>query len=336
MGSPFDALLPRVRTPHKHGRLVLAPTYREGNFDSLAVDCPFPFRHDGRFYMTYVGFDGIGYRTGLASSGDLLAWRRERLLLDRGPAGSVTEFNVALTWILRENGLYSEGRLLQRDGLYVGTYHAYPRPGYEAGPAAIGICTSRDLIDWDLHAPCLCAGDGAEWERGGLYKSCLIKHEGTFTMFYNAKNRASPWVEQIGVATSRDLVRWERRPGNPVVEVGPEGAFDDVFVSDPAVFELDGTWVMFAYTLGSDGYARDSVAFSADLVHWKKSGEVLIDVGPPGSIDSRYAHKPGIIAHDGRLYHFYCAVTEALDGEGPIRVGDHETRQIRGISVATS
>ena len=89
---------------------------------------------------------------------------------------------------------------------------------------------------------------------------------------------------------------------------------------------------MFYFGLCSDGHARDGVAFSGDLMRWRKSGEILIDVGPEDSIDSRYAHKPGIIARDGTLYHFYCAVAPARDKQqGEIIHGE-----VRGISLATS
>ena len=39
-----ENLLQRVLTPHKINRLVLKPSYRKGQFDSHAVDCPFPFQ----------------------------------------------------------------------------------------------------------------------------------------------------------------------------------------------------------------------------------------------------------------------------------------------------
>lgn len=323
--------LSRVRTPRKHPELVLAASYRRGEFDSHAVDCPFLFRHDGRFAMTFIGFDGIGYRTGLASSDCLLHWRKEGLLIDRGPKGSVTEFNVALTWILRDNDLFGPGTLRKVDGRYVGIYHAYPRPGYEAGPACIGLCTSTDLRDWRLQDPFLHAADGAEWERAGLYKACLLEHEGTFYVFYNAKNREQGWIEQTGLVTSPDLKRWTRHPGSPVLPVGPAGAFDDRFASDPGVFRAGDAWAMFYFGLCSDGHARDGVAFSRDLLHWTKAGEVLIDVGPAGSIDSRYAHKPGLFYDRGRLYHYYCAVAPNASG----RIGEVETGEARGIAVAT-
>jgi hypothetical protein len=57
---------------------------------------------------------------------------------------------------------------------------------------------------------------------------------------------------------------------------------------------------------------------------------ILIDVGPAGSIDSRYAHKPAVIARDGKVYHFYCAVSPA---ENP-KQGEIEYGEVRGISVA--
>jgi predicted GH43/DUF377 family glycosyl hydrolase len=326
-------MLEKIQTPNKLNRLVIEPSYRKNSFDSHGVDCPFPFFHNGKYYLTYVGFDGVGYRTGLASSADLLTWKKEGLLLDRGPKGSVTEFNIALTGILRDNELFGPGELKKIDGRYVGTYHAYPSPGYEAGPAVIGLCFSHDLHHWQLTDPILRAEDGAAWERGGLYKSWLMEHAGTFYLFYNAKNQPGwPWLEQTGVATSKDLKTWKRFEGNPILKVGPAGDFDDLFASDPCVFRFEDKWVMFYFGNSTDGHARDGVAFSDDLFTWTKSGRILIDIGPSGSIDSRHAHKPGIIAKDGKLFHFYCAVAPNPDK----RIGDVETAEFRGISLATS
>lgn len=210
-----------IRTPKKHDRLVLAPSYKKGAFDSHAVDCPFLFVHDGKFWMTYVGWDGIGYQTGLASSDDLLSWKKERLLLGRGPKGSVIEHNAALTCILRDNELFGPGTLKRVNGRFVGTYHAYPQPGYETGPAVIGLCYSDDLRSWDVCPPVLAPEPSCEWEAGGLYKSWLLETDGVYYLFYNAKNRTNgSWVEQTGFATSHDLVHWERFRGNPVLRNG--------------------------------------------------------------------------------------------------------------------
>ncbi|HEY3340528.1 MAG TPA: hypothetical protein VGK81_00865, partial [Anaerolineae bacterium] len=173
-------LLARLRTPNKQAQLAIAPSYVRGAFDSHAVDCPFVFAYSGRYYMTFVGWDSIGYRTGLATSDDLLHWHKEGLVIDRGGVGSVTEFNVALTWIVRDNDLFGGGALKRVNGRYLGTYHAYPGAGYEEGSAAIGLCWSDDLRHWELEEPCLHCDDpdSGAWERGGLYKSCLVEQGG--------------------------------------------------------------------------------------------------------------------------------------------------------------
>ncbi len=312
-------------TPYKYGKLVLAASGGKDAFDSRSVDCPFLCRHDGLFYMTYIGWDGTGYQTGLASSRDLVEWEKLGAILRRDPNSPVTRYNVAMNWILRENGLRSEGRLRKMRGRFLGVYHAYPNAGYESGPAVIGLCWSSDLRNWEVDPPCLTPADGAEWERGGLYKPCLVEDRGTYYLFYNAKNdRPRGWREQTGVAVSTDLKTWKRHEANPILRNGGAGSPDEIFASDPCVL-LDGsTWVMFYYGLDAKGKARDLLATGTSPFAFTKTSRILIDVGAPGSVDETYAHKPGVIWHEGVLYHYYCAVSGRYPNER------------RGISVARS
>jgi predicted GH43/DUF377 family glycosyl hydrolase len=315
----------RLATPHKLGKLVLTASSEQGQYDSISVDCPFVFTHESRFYMTFVGFDGVGYQTGLASSSNLIDWKKEGAILKRDPSSATLKYNVALTWIMRENGLYSPGALKQLDGHFVAAYHAYPSQGYEQGAAIIGLARSRDLHNWVCGAPVLRPEDGAAWEHGGLYKACLLESAGTYYLFYNAKNQTEgPWHEQTGVVTSKDLKTWKRYEGNPVIPNGPAGSMDEKFASDPCVLQDGQRWAYFYFGLDAKGVARDMVAAGPDLMHAAKCQGVLIDVGPPGSVDSAYAHKPSMIAWKGDLYHFYCAVSR-VNG-----------KEVRGISVARS
>jgi len=320
----------RYRTPHKYGRLVLEASPEPSAFDSRTVDCPFAFHHDGRYYMTYLGWDGAGYQTGLASSGNLVAWKKEGSILRRDPSSPVTRYNIAMNWIVRRNEMRSAGELKKVRGRFLGVYHAYPNPGLEEGPAVIGLCWSRDLMHWEVEIPCLRPEDGADWENGGLYKPCLVEQRGTYYLFYNAKTKNLPreqgggWREQTGVATSTDLKTWQRHPSNPIVPNGPAGSWDERFASDPCVL-LDGRrWAFFYYGLDKKGKARDLLALGDDPFHPVKVNEILVDAGPPGSVDSTYAHKPSVVDHQDALYHFYCAVS----GKWP--------NEVRGISVARS
>ena len=311
-------------TPYKYGKLILQASDDLSSFDSRSVDCPFVFHHGHSFYMTYAGFDGVGYQTGLAASEDLLTWRRLGCILRRDPSSPVIRYNVALNWILRENALHSPGRAVKVNGRFLGVFHAYPGSGYEQGPAVIGLCTSHDLLRWEIGDIVLRPEDGAAWERGGLYKPCLVSHRGTYYLFYNAKNAEKHWREQTGLATSTDLKHWKRYEGNPVIANGPPGSPDERFASDPCVLLYRDTWAAYYYGLDARGRARDLLALGKSPEHFEKVPAIMVDAGPPGSVDEDYAHKPGIVFHDGSLYHFYCAVS----GRWP-----HE---VRGISVARS
>lgn len=331
-----NQLLDRIRTPFKLGRHVLLPSYCPGEYDSHVVDCPFLFSHGGCYWMTFIGWDAFGYQTGLARSDDLIHWEKQGIIFGRGPAGSITEYNAALTCILRDNDLFGSGTLRRIGGRYIGTYHAYPKPGYEAGPGAIGLCFSDDLRKWDVAEPVLRPNPLCSWESGGLYKSWLLESNGTYYLFYNARDKKDkshgPWKEETGVAFSTDLQKWERYGGNPVVRVGSAGRFDDRFASDPCVLRHGDTWIMFYFGNSTDGHARDGFAFSGDLLRWQKGNEVLVDIGPHGSIDSKHAAKPGIIARDGYLYHFYGAVSP-WDNRSTSGVVHSE---VRGIALASN
>ena len=105
---------------------------------------------------------------------------------------------------------------------------------------------------------------------------------------------------------------------------GPPGSWDTRFASDPCVLRYGPWWALYYYGLAADGRARDLLALGRDPFHFEKTGQIMVDVGAPGTVDDTYAHKPSLIAHDGALYHFYCAVS----GKWP--------NDIRGISVARS
>jgi predicted GH43/DUF377 family glycosyl hydrolase len=172
------------RTPYRLGRLVLEKSADAEAFDSRFVDGPFVFAAGKLFYMTYYGFDGTGYQTGLAESDDLVHWRKRGLLLGRDPSSPITRYNVALASILREPGLRSRGRPIRVDGRYVASWNAYPSPGMEEGPAVIGLSRSDDLLRWTRDdRPILRPDEGGEWEQGGLYSSFLSRDGDTFYLY---------------------------------------------------------------------------------------------------------------------------------------------------------
>ncbi|MFE5320541.1 hypothetical protein ACFQ88_17675 [Paenibacillus sp. NPDC056579] len=321
-------------TPYKLGKPVLTGSGIPGHFDERAVDCPFVFQHNEKFYMMYVGFDGIGYQTALATSQDLLNWEHLAVILRRREGNGWDSSNIAGTWIMKENHMDAPPLLKKWNNKYWLVYHAYPETGYEEGSAKIGIAWTEDeeLLHWNrCPEPILTPEEGADWEKGGLYKECLVEHEGRFYLFYNAKNtNKGRWIEQTGVAFSDDLLHWRRYEHNPVLHVSPE-RWDSGFASDPCVLLNGDQWVMFYF-----GYnykqAQEGLALSQDLLHWTKHPEPIITIGEEGEIDSIFAHKPSVITRNGVLYHFYCSCRPYKDGDPTRNFG----KEFRTISVATS
>jgi Predicted glycosylase len=308
----------RYLTPYKYGRPALTGSGIEGAFDSRAVDCPFVFYHNGRYHMMFVGFDGKGYQTGLAVSDDLIHWVKKGRILEREKNNGWDRTGAAGTWIIRENDAFTGLPTLKKiEGRYWMAYHAYPREGYEAGAAQLGLAWSDDeeLLEWHrLPEPVFSYRDGAEWEKGGLYKACIISEKDRYYLFYNAKNRENDgWNEQIGMAESNDLFHWSRYGGNPIVRVS-QGRWDSYFCADPFVVKDKDRWVMYYYGFNLK-HAQDGIAFSQDLHEWIKLPDPIVKNGKPGEIDSLFAHKPSVIYKDGILYHFYCGVREYREGD---------------------
>jgi predicted GH43/DUF377 family glycosyl hydrolase len=340
------------RTPFKYPELILKASGVKGDFDERSVDDPIVFRANNEFNMLYIGFDGIGYQTGLATSSDLLHWKRKALVGPRDVKSQYNKFNLAISSILRDKELHGTGEATKINNSYLAAWNAYPSAGYEEGAAVIGLATSTDLLHWKIGDPILRPEDGAPWEQGGLYRpDLLLDSAETYRLYYNAKTTTLPksegggWHEQTGVATSKDLQHWTRSPFNPILPNGPRGSAtypasnplhsqspattdsrDSRFASNPFVVKHGGQYAMYYFGLGYQrpGRACELLALGSDATHFSKVPEVILDAGSPGSIDETFAHKPCVIYHHGSLYHFYCAVS----GKWP--------NEIRGIAVARS
>jgi predicted GH43/DUF377 family glycosyl hydrolase len=301
----------------------------EGQFDSAHVDSPKVLLHGDKAYMFYIGYDGQRTRIGRAESSDMVHWENRQLVLDIGPDGAWDGGAVCPSYVFQDE-----------DGRFVMTYLGFPRSGHEQGPGSIGFATSDDLLHWHRYEgnPILEPDPSLQWEAGGLYSSCVVRHAGQYHLFYNAKNVGDPsltsyegtdlawpeWIEQIHLASGPDLTQLTRHPDNPVLRVGPPGTPDHRYVADPWVMHIEGQWHMFHF-----GSARDDsfevpfvyeerLAVSDDLVHWTKSPYSPIIPRGPEAYDCRAAHKPSVIFREGIYYHYYNGVERTA--AGPDRV----------------
>lgn len=332
-----------VKTPYKYG-MVVAP---EDNYHQ--IDCPMVYREGGKWYMTYVvyngkdGTDGRGYETWLATSDDLLQWKTLGRLLcyaDKGwDMNQRAGYPALIDWTW--NGSYEMAKYKGRHWM---SYFGGEGTGYEAirKPLNMGMAfTKGDITQahpWETSpSPVLSINDKSAqwWEKLTHYKSTVYWDKNKtlgkpFVMFYNAGgiNPANQLkAERIGIALSSNMTSWRRLPlrtakrktGNPVFFHEAPG----IITGDAQIVKFPHFYVMFyfsAYNPERKYNAYNTFAVSRDLVNWQDwEGADLVYPSKP--YDDMFAHKSYVLKHQGVVYHFYCAVNHA--GQ-------------RGIAVATS
>jgi predicted GH43/DUF377 family glycosyl hydrolase len=103
--------------------------------------------------------------------------------------------------------------------------------------------------------------------------------------------------DRIGLATVAkadfDGVRWDVR-GEPVVDVGPPGSWDETHVLDPATVEVDGTVYLFYSAVSPHCPRAVCLATLRDGVRFEKhpGNSVVVGGGPE-------------VVHDGSLFHLF-------------------------------
>ena len=332
-----------VKTPYKYG-MVVAP---KDNYHQ--IDCPMVYREGGKWYMTYVvyngknGTDGRGYETWLATSDDLLQWKTLGRLLcyaDKGwDMNQRAGYPALIDWTW--NGSYEMAKYKGRHWM---SYFGGEGTGYEAirKPLNMGMASTKGDITqahpWETSpSPVLSINDKSAqwWEKLTHYKSTVYWDKNKtlgkpFVMFYNAGgiNPANQLkAERIGIALSSNMTSWRRLPlrtakrktGNPVFFHEAPG----IITGDAQIVKFPHYYVMFyfsAYNPERKYNAYNTFAVSRDLVNWQDwDGADLVYPSKP--YDDMFAHKSYVLKHQGVVYHFYCAVNHA--GQ-------------RGIAVATS
>ncbi len=297
----------------------------KGFDDVHMTDVPTVFQlpNGKKWYMTFIGFDGKGYRSFVAESDDLVHWTNIRLAMGYGPEGSFDYGGVVLGAFLYEDYDIKAARTLKkRGGKYFSLYGAYPRQGgYELRPGYEGVASSDDGFTWQRakDEPILSVHqeDCDTWEKDCIYQPWLVEHKGKFYNFYNAANGG---IEQMGLALSNDILEWKRHAHNPVIPNGPEGSYNEKFSSDGKVFWDKDHWVNFFFGVGRGG-AHIMVAFSRDLYHWTVDADPLYKSGGNLSgLDKKYAHKISLVWNRANetYYMFYNAVGNKGRGIGLI------------------
>ena len=197
-----------------------------------------------------------------------------------------------------------------------GRYHLFhlqaprelPDPELRHGMATVGHAVSEDLIRWKNLGTAVGPGQPGEWDDRAIWTGSVVKGDGLFYMFYTGTCRAEEGrIQRIGFATSRDLVHWDKYPGNPVLEAdltvyekAEDSPFGELAWRDPYVIRWGDRYLALITARRNWGEPQRrgciATAVSEDLLQWR--------VGAPLEVPGGFAQMevPQLIFHRGRAY----------------------------------
>ncbi|HWE37849.1 MAG TPA: glycosylase [Isosphaeraceae bacterium] len=204
----------------------------------------------GRYRLWYTGYNDDRSPSkflGHATSPDGVHWTRDKAnpIYDKGWVEDVCVVKDGGTYLMFAEGEQDRAHLLTSpDGLHwteqgrldvrkvdgtpippgpYGTPTVFVENGtwylfYERGDQGVWLATSKDRKVWTnlSDEPVLPMGPDA-YDRAAVAVNQVIKRDGSYYAFYHA-NAARPWKDWTTcVARSRDLIHWEKFPGNPIL-----------------------------------------------------------------------------------------------------------------------
>lgn len=184
-----------------------------------------------------------------------------------------------------------------------GRLHLLYYASTKSGSSAIGLARESDRNGFErvVDGPVLEPGKNGEWDAGGVsvFPGGVIKRrDGTYWLYYSGIEKDAVdfyWGRRsgIGVAFSKDLVKWEKYSGNPILKPEQKYAWESEGVFEPSVIftgdEFGGEGAFIMYYGGNNSSGRMSIGYAESFngVNWKKySGNPVLTHGGNHSFDS--------------------------------------------------
>jgi predicted GH43/DUF377 family glycosyl hydrolase len=189
-------------------------------------------------------------------------------------------------------GVFNPAVVLQ-NGKFVMLYRAQD----VSGTSRLGYAESKDGIHF-TRRPGPVFSPEADYEKdGGVEDPRLVKIAGTYYLTYTGYNKKDA---QLCLATSTDLIHWQRRG---VILPAYQGNWNVAWTKSGAIVDekLDGKYWMYWLGTAADKTDQMGLSFSADLIHWTEALHVPVLPRRPGKFDSRVVEPgpPPFLTRDG-------------------------------------
>ncbi|MBN2365365.1 MAG: T9SS type A sorting domain-containing protein [Calditrichaeota bacterium] len=261
------------------GNPVLNPG-SSGSWDQNGVGQPFIIYEGGIYHMWYSGSftpNDLTAQIGYANSPDGVTWSKHagNPVFPGGGTGN---------WDQGVGGC----SVVKVDTIFHMWYGGFDGTYFRTGHA-----TSADGISWtrDPNNPVLNIGTSGEWDDTWASFPSVIFDGTTFNMWYTGNDGTQA---RIGYATSTDGSTW-LKSGNPVLNLGPSGSWDDLWTCVCSVIH-NGSFYEMLYSGNDNNTIRIGYATSTDGINWNKYAfNPVLDVGPSGSWEQFWVWSPCLI-----------------------------------------
>ena len=225
-----------------------------------------------------------------------------------------TIFNVAEgKWLLTIDAKDSTGtaiyrgrtdvEILSNQTTYVSIELA---PAESSGDLAINVSWNEgDGISWTKYSenPVLDLGQNGSWDDYHITHPTAIYNGTNYEMWYTGYDGNN---YRIGYAYSSDGINWTKYSGNPVINLGTTGAWDETSVSTPSVIYNGLTYEMWYAGSNNSSISQIGYATSTDGINWTKhSGNPILTIGSSSTWESNNIGNPSVLFNGSKYELWY-------------------------------
>ena len=208
------------------------------------------------------------------------------------------------------------------DGKFIMLYRAQDA----AGTSRLGFAESTDGTHFTRRPEPVLAPEADYEKDGGVEDPRLQKFGDTYYLTYTGYNRKDA---QLCLATSGDLIRWERKG---VILAAYKGNWNKGWTKSGAIVpeKIGGKYWMYWLGTAADKSDQMGLSWSADLLHWTEATETPVLAKRPGKFDSRVVEPgpPPILTKEGIVL-IYNGADDKLVYRAGVAIFDlHDPRRV--------
>ena len=212
--------------------------------------------------------------------------------------------------------------VVKEAGRFVMLYRAQDKNGI----SRLGYATSADGIQFTRRAEPVMVPE-ADYERGGgIEDPRLVKIGGTYYLTYTGYNKKDA---QLCLATSKDLIHWERKG---IVFPAYKGRWNVGWTKSGAILaqKLNGKYWMYYMADPMKDVNEMGVAYSDDLLHWTEALDQPVLRRRPGFFDAKVVEPgpPPILTRDGILLVYNGADEKSAYATGWVLFDKHDPTKV--------